>query len=279
MRGYFLSIYAVLIDPQHAWLAYGTFHRPFLALSSELTAERDAMGDDEYHPITQKGSNLTDAGGIGYTVIDSIDTMLLMGLDEEYARARSWVESSMSFDRDANFNTFETTIRVLGGLLSAFELTDGDQLYLDLATELADRMLPVFDTPSGLPLSMVNLGKRVGVADPDNRGLVSTAEASTLQLEFRYLGYLTDNLDYWDKAENVRASLSWRGELSLNDFLGHESDQAGTAAQCVDADFHEVRCEIDGTPVLIICSSDAGKFMTSEIRLGSRGDSYYEYLL
>ena len=69
--------------------------------------ERDAMGDDEYHPIGHSGTNLTDAGGIGYTVVDSIDTMLLMGLDEEYERARKWVAEQLSFDRDANFNTFE----------------------------------------------------------------------------------------------------------------------------------------------------------------------------
>lgn len=65
------------------------------------------MGDDEYHPISRKGSNLTYAGGIGYTVIDSIDTMLIMGLDDEYQRARSWVANKLSFDRDGNFNTFE----------------------------------------------------------------------------------------------------------------------------------------------------------------------------
>lgn len=65
------------------------------------------MGDDEYHPISRKGSNLTEAGGIGYTVIDSIDTMLLMGLDSEYQRARSWVADKLSFERDGNFNTFE----------------------------------------------------------------------------------------------------------------------------------------------------------------------------
>ncbi|KAJ7128796.1 glycoside hydrolase family 47 protein [Mycena crocata] len=216
---------------RHAWSAY----------------ERDAMGSDEYHPLTRKGTNLTQAGGIGYTVIDSIDTMLLMGLDAEYARARAWVEESMSFDRDAEFNTFETTIRVLGGLLSAFELTDGDQLYLDRAVDLADRLLPVFDTPSGLPLSMVNLARRTGVADPHNRGLVSTAEASTLQLEFRYLGYLTDNEEYWDKAERVMKVI------------------------------RQARVPNGLTPIFM--SSDAGKFMTSEIRLGSRGDSYYEYLL
>ncbi|KAJ6608840.1 glycoside hydrolase [Mycena sp. CBHHK59/15] len=222
---------AVVAAFKHAWLAY----------------ERDAMGDDEYHPISRKGSNLTDAGGIGYTVIDSIDTMLLMGLEDEYARARKWVETSMSFDRDANFNTFETTIRVLGGLLSAYELTDADPLYLELAIDLADRMLPVFDTPSGLPFSLVNLAKREGVADPDNRGLVSTAEASTLQLEFRYLGYLTDNLDYWDKVENVMKVI------------------------------RKARIPNGLTPIFM--GFEHGQFMTSDIRLGSRGDSYYEYLL
>lgn len=65
------------------------------------------MGDDEYHPISRKGTNLTTSGGIGYTVVDSIDTMQLMGLDEEYSRAREWVATKMSFDRDAKFNTFE----------------------------------------------------------------------------------------------------------------------------------------------------------------------------
>ncbi|KAJ6568802.1 glycoside hydrolase [Mycena capillaripes] len=222
---------AVVAAFKHAWSAY----------------ERDAMGDDEYHPITRKGSNLTDAGGIGYTVIDSIDTMLLMGLEDEYARARQWVESKMNFDRDANFNTFETTIRVLGGLLSAYELTDGDQLYLDRAVDLADRMLPVFDTPWGLPHSQVNLAKRLGVADPDNRGLVSTAEAATLQLEFRYLAFLTDNFEYWDKVENVMKVI------------------------------RQARLPNGLAPIFM--NSNAGKFMTSDIRLGSRGDSYYEYLL
>ena len=70
-------------------------------------AERDAMGDDEYHPLSHKGTNLTEAGGIGYTVVDSIDTMLLMGLDEEYQRARQWVATKMDLDRDGDFNTFE----------------------------------------------------------------------------------------------------------------------------------------------------------------------------
>ena len=70
------------------------------------------MGDDEYHTISHQGTNLTEAGGIGYTVIDSIDTMLIMGLDEEYQRARQWVKTKMELDRDANFNTFEVRLVV-----------------------------------------------------------------------------------------------------------------------------------------------------------------------
>ncbi|KAH9013872.1 glycoside hydrolase family 47 protein [Lactarius hengduanensis] len=219
---------AIVAAFRHAWLAY----------------ERDAMGADEYHPISRKGSNLTEEGGIGYTVVDALDTMLLMGLDAEYQRARTWVEEKMTFERDADFNTFETTIRVLGGLLSAYHLSGGDALYLTRARDLADRMLPVFDTPSGLPLPMVNLQKRQGVHDKDNPGLVSTAEVSTIQLEFRYLSELTGMDVYWKKAE-----------------------------RCV-RQFATTPIRTEST-----CSVREGRFMTSAIRLGSRGDSYYEYLL
>lgn len=71
------------------------------------------MGADEYHPISHKGTNLTEAGGIGYTVVDSIDTMIIMGLEEEYLRARKWIEEKLSFDRDAEFNTFEVASNTL----------------------------------------------------------------------------------------------------------------------------------------------------------------------
>jgi hypothetical protein len=74
---------------------------------NEHVTERDAMGCDEYQPLTKTGSNLTDQGGIGYTVVDSLDTMQIMGLQDEYTRARDWIAHNMTFDKDANFNTFE----------------------------------------------------------------------------------------------------------------------------------------------------------------------------
>ncbi len=91
---------------------------------------------------------------------------------------------------------------MLGGLLSAYHFSQ-DELFLEKAKELADRIMPAFDTPSGLPMSMINLGQRKGVMSEDNQNLVSTAEVSTLQLELRYLSYLTDNDVYWDAAERV----------------------------------------------------------------------------
>jgi uncharacterized protein YyaL (SSP411 family) len=107
------------------------------------------------------------------------------------------------------------TIRVLGGLLSAYHLSDQDPLYLEKAIELAERIIPVFNTSSGLPFSMVNLHLRKGVDDPNAPGLASTAEAATLQLEFRYLSFLTDNDQYWEAAERVRISLMYVSELGL----------------------------------------------------------------
>lgn len=208
--------------------------------------EKDAMGYDEYHPLSHKGSNLSPAGGIGYFIIDSIDTMLLMGLSEEYARARRWVAHELSFDRDGEFNSFETTIRVLGGLLSAYHLSE-DPLFLEKATDLADRMLPIFDTPSGLPWPGINLSKRKGVPDKYSAFVGSTAEVATLQLEFRYLSQLSGNDIYWRKAENVMRVLK-EGQLPR-----------GLAP--------------------IFMNLTTGEYILSTIRLGSRGDSYYEYLL
>jgi hypothetical protein len=69
--------------------------------------------------------------------------------------------------------------------------------------DLGDRLLPIFDSPSGIPYSLVNLAERVGIPDKDNGNMASLAEAGTLQLEFKYLSHLTGDYTYWDKAEKV----------------------------------------------------------------------------
>ena len=116
-------------------------------------------------------------------------------------------------------NTFETTIRMLGGLLSAHYLstefpsmapledddpgTPGEDLYLEKAKDLGDRLLAAFESPSGIPYASVNLEKLQGIPSHSDMGASSTAEATSLQLEFKYLAKLTGEKHFWDKAEKV----------------------------------------------------------------------------
>jgi mannosyl-oligosaccharide alpha-1,2-mannosidase len=125
-----------------------------------------------------------------------------MDLKDEFAEARQWVNSELTFDRPGKFNTFEITIRVLGGLLSAYHFSH-DAIFLEKAVDLADRIMPVFLTASGLPVSFIDLKAREGRSDSDNGGMVSNAEAGTLQLEFKYLSHLTDDYAYWNAVEKV----------------------------------------------------------------------------
>ncbi|EIW67442.1 hypothetical protein TREMEDRAFT_33664 [Tremella mesenterica DSM 1558] len=218
--------------------------------------ERHAWGADEFHPLSQTGSNLTRAGGIGFTIVDSLDSLLVMGFEEEYKRAAKWVKEDLSFDKNSEFNTFETTIRILGGLLSAHYLTSihsnptiqsDAPMYLERAVDLADRLLGAFSTSSGIPLSSINLATRQGIPDRANNGWASLAEAASLQLELKYLSHLTGDHVYWKKAEKVTEVIR---AASMHDGIA---------------------------PIFI--SPATGQFVASEIRLGSRGDSYYEYLI
>lgn len=61
----------------------------------------------QFHPISRTGSNLTTAGTVGYTIVDSIDSLLIMGFEEEYARARDWIRHHLTFGTDAEYNTFD----------------------------------------------------------------------------------------------------------------------------------------------------------------------------
>lgn len=65
-------------------------------------------------------------------------------------------------------------------------------------------MMPVFNTPVGIPLPAVNLAQRKGYQTEDFPGLTSIAEIATLQLEFRYLSHLTGDNNYWKAVDKVR---------------------------------------------------------------------------
>ena len=99
-------------------------------------------------------------------------------------------------------SVFETTIRSLGGLLSAYDLSM-DYSFLEKADDLGCRLLGAFDTPSGIPYGQIHLGS--GVAS--NIAWIKTsallAEYSTLQVEFRYLAKVTGDSRYAEKSEKI----------------------------------------------------------------------------
>ncbi|KAL2154847.1 hypothetical protein VTH82DRAFT_3523 [Thermothelomyces myriococcoides] len=224
--------------------------------------ERYAWGYDEFHPESKRGRQMAPKG-LGWIIIDSLDTLMIMNMTSRVTRAREWLSKSLTWDQDQDVNTFETTIRMLGGLLSAHYLSNeypdmapisdddpgepGEDLYLEKAKDLADRLMAAFDSPSGIPYASVNLAQYKGIVSHADLGASSTAETTTLQLEFKYLAKLTGEKDYWDKAERV---------MKLVDDNGAR----------------------DGlVPIFIFATT--GKFHGENIRLGSRGDSYYEYLI
>ena len=237
--------------PQEASIA---FWRASLLKEIQLTS----LGYDEYHPVSKQGTQIAPSG-LGWIIVDALDTLMIMNLTSRLSHAREWISTSLNYDQDLEVNTFETTIRMLGGLLSAHYLSTtfqemaplpeddhgkpGEDLYLEKAADLADRLLGAFDTESGVPYTSVNLKTLKGKAPDFEGGAASTAEAASLQLEFKYLALLMGEKTYWEKSEKV---------IQVIDDNGME----------------------DGLlPIYIY--ADKGTFRGENIRLGSRGDSYY----
>jgi endoplasmic reticulum Man9GlcNAc2 1,2-alpha-mannosidase len=189
--------------------------------------------------------------GLGWIIVDSLDTMMIMNLTSQLSDARKWLSRTLTYEQDQEVNTFETTIRMLGGLLSAHYLATQlpdvasrrDYIYLNKSIDLADRLLGAYDSGSGIPYASINLKTGAGIPSHFDGGASSTAEASTLQLEMKYLAHLTGKEVYWRKAEKVMKVLDDNGA--------------------------------QGGLVPIFVHPDTGRFTTAEIRLGSRGDSYY----
>lgn len=168
-----------------------------------------AWSHDELRPLSKKPFDWYGQSLL-MTPVDALDTLVLMGLKREADEDRALIDAKLDFDKDIDVKVFEINIRLLGGLLSGYELT-GDKVLLAKAKDLGNRLLPAFDSPTGLPYRYVNLKTRkVRGADSN------PAETGTLILEFGTLSKLTGNPAFYAKAKRALvATFDRRSKIGL----------------------------------------------------------------
>ncbi len=208
----------------HAWNGYVKF----------------AWGHDDLTPLSQSYKDWHPET-LYMTPVDALDTMLIMGFKDEAEKAKELILENLSFDHDFYVQNFEIVIRILGGLITAYQM-DGDTRFLELADDLSKRLMPVFNSVTGMPYRDVNL--RTGAV----RGEVNNpAEIGTLILEFGTVSKLSGKPEYFDKAKNAILELfNRRSEIGL----------VGTTINVNTGEWDNKRSHISGMI-----------------------DSYYEYLL
>lgn len=252
LRASCVTVFAVALFMSHACAA-APDEPPIDAASSAKLADdvkaeflhawssyrRYAWGHDDLDPISKKPRDWYGTPLL-MTPVDALDTMLLMGLRGEADAARELIATKLDFDQDIYVKNFEVTIRLLGGLLSAYQLS-GDERLLHKAEDLGRRLLPVFDSPTGLPYVEVNLrtGKTRGTK-------TNPAETGTLLLEFGTLSKLTGRAEFYAKAKRALVE-TWQRRSPIG-LVGEEID------------------------------AETGQWTGTDSHVSGGIDSYYEYL-
>ena len=217
-----------------------------------------ALPADELLPITCSGRDTF--GGVSATLIDTLDTLVILKDWPAFVWGVRYVRNRVNFHINSSVSVFETTIRVVGGLLSAhqfltesasdvgfdvgFWYPDYDNCMLYLAQDLADRLLPAFSTPTGIPFGAINL--KYGVAANESK-VASTAGAGSLIMEFGTLSRFVQDPKYYQAAFRAMQSLHQRASMT---------GLVGNHINIVDGDW-----------------------VATEAGVGGLIDSYYEYMI
>jgi len=199
-----------------------------------------AWGHDDLNPLSKTPHDWYPEPLL-MTPVDSLDTMIIMDLNDEAETTKQYIIDNLSFDKDMEVQNFEITIRLLGGLLTNYQLT-GDKRLLNLAEDLGNRLLPVFNSPTGMPYRYVNL-KTGKVSKP----ISNPAETGTLIVEFGTLSKLTGKPIYYEKAK--RALVETYNRRS----------KIGLVGEGIDV--------------------ETGSWTNTDSHISGGIDSYYEYLL
>ena len=204
--------------------------------------KQHAWGHDDLLPVSKTYRDWYGTDPLLMTAVDTVSTLVVMGLDDEVKTTVDFIAQNLTFDKDIDVSNFEITIRILGGLLSAHQSTNDPRL-LRMADDLATRLLPAFKSKTGMPYRFVNL--RTGTVD----GVVSNpAEIGTLILEWGTLARLTNKPVYFDTVKRALVAL-----------FEHRDPKTGLVGQGINV--------------------ETGEWTDPSSHIGGAIDSYYEYLL
>jgi len=236
---------ALLPFPAHAkkedWRALGEEVREEMRWAWNQYREK-AWGNDQVMPISGGFESFSIKGHhLGLSLIEALDTLWLMELDAEFRDGVDWIRANLNFDVDGEVSVFETIIRLVGGLLSAW-LAGGDPVLLAKAKDLADRLMPAFEaSPLGLPHRYINL--RTGALRGQD---TNPAEIGSCITEFGTLSRATGDARYVTAAKKALVSMFER------------RSKIGLLADSID------------------CMT--GEWKSRRATIGPPSDSHYEYL-
>lgn len=203
-----------------------------------------AWTQDELTPLS--GSYRNPFCGWAATLVDSLDTLWIMGLKEEFEEATNVVKNiDFTISNRPDLPLFEVVIRYLGGLIAAHDLTSGTyRVLLEKAEELAEVLMGAFDTPNRMPmteylwkpyvcLSILKprcLQPNRTFASQPHRALtrVVLAELGSLSVEFTRLAQLTRKSKYYDAIARITNELeSWQNNTELPGLWPKKVDASG----------------------------------------------------
>ena len=162
-----------------------------------------AWAQDELRPVTAQGEE--SFGGWGATLVDSLDTLWIMGLKEEFYEAVEAV-AAIDFGKTnlTTISVFETTIRYLGGLLSAYDMS-AKPILLSKALQLGEMLYRAFDTINNTPLGWFHVENAKMTDRPAFSPEYSLCFAclGSLTMEFTRLAQITKEPKYYDAVARV----------------------------------------------------------------------------
>ncbi|KIY03153.1 uncharacterized protein Z520_01620 [Fonsecaea multimorphosa CBS 102226] len=197
---------------KHAWFSYKNYSLPH----------------DELKPLSKDVGD--PFNGWGATLVDSLDTLWIMGLRDEFHEAVAAV-GMIDFKTSArdDIPLFETTIRYLGGLIAAYDLSSGKYpVLLDKAVELADVLMGAFDTPNRMPAVFYKWAP--SSASRPHRASEHTvlAEIGSLAVEFTRLAQITREAKYYDAIARVTNALEeWQMKTTFPGLWPLKLDASG----------------------------------------------------